>query len=32
MKEDIMDFEPWYPLFSAELELVEALGSSEQKF
>ena len=29
MKEDRMDVEPWYPLFSAELE---AMASSQQKF
>ena len=27
-----MDVEPCYPLFSAELELAEALASSQQKF
>ena len=27
-----MDNEPCYPLFSAELESVEALASSQQKF
>ena len=32
MKEDRMDVEPCYPLFSAELESVEALASSQQKF
>ena len=32
MKEDRMDVEPWYPLFSAKLESAEALASSEQKF
>ena len=32
MKEDRMDVEPCYPLFSAELELAETLASSQQKF
>ena len=32
MKEDRMDVEPCYPLFSAELESAEALASSQQKF
>ena len=32
MKEDKMDVEPCYPLFSAELESAEALASSETKF
>ena len=33
MKEDIvMDVEPCYPWFSAELESAEALASSQQKF
>ena len=27
-----MDVEPYYPLFSAELESTEALASSQQKF
>ena len=27
-----MDVEPFYPLFSAELESAEALASSQQKF
>ena len=31
-KEDRMDVEPCYPLFSAELESAEALASSQQKF
>ena len=31
-KEDRMDAEPCYPLFSAELEPAEALASSQQKF
>ena len=32
LKEDIMDVEPCYPLFSAELESADALASSQQKF
>ena len=32
MKEDRMDVEPSYPLFSAELESAEVLASSQQKF
>ena len=32
MKEDRMDVEPCYHLFSAELESAEALASSQQKF
>ena len=32
MKEDRMDVEPCYPLFSAELESAETLASSQQKF
>ena len=32
MKEDRIDVEPCYPLFSAELESAEALASSQQKF
>ena len=32
LKEDIMDVEPCYPLFSDELESAEALASSQQKF
>ena len=31
-KEDRMDVEPCYPLFSAELESAEALASSQHKF
>ena len=31
MKVDRMDVEPCYPLFSAELELAEALASSQLK-
>ena len=32
MKEDIMEVESCYPLFSAEIESAEALASSQQKF
>ena len=32
MKEDRMDVEPCYHLFSAELESTEALANSQQKF
>ena len=32
MKEDRMDVEPCYPLFSAELESAEALASFQYKF
>ena len=32
LKEDKMDVEPCYSLFSAELESAEALASSQQKF
>ena len=32
MKEDGMDVEPCYPLFSAELESAEALASAQRKF
>ena len=32
MKEDRMDVEPCYPLFSAELESAKALASSQHKF
>ena len=32
MKEDRMDVELCYPLFSAELESAEALASSQHKF
>ena len=32
LKEDRMDVEPCYHLFSAELESAEALASSQQKF
>ena len=32
MKEDIIDYEPCYTLFSAELESAEALASSQRKF
>ena len=31
MKEDRMDVEPCYPLFSAELESAEALASSQHQ-
>ena len=32
MKEDRIDVEPCYPLFSAELESAETLASSQHKF
>ena len=32
MKEDRMDVEPCYTLFSADLESAEALASFQQKF
>ena len=32
MKEDRMDVEPRYPLFSTELESAEALASSQHNF
>ena len=31
MKEDKMDVEPCYPLFSTDLESADALASSQQK-
>ena len=32
IKEDRMNVEPCYPLFSAKLESAEALASSQEKF